>query len=146
MFLHRQFKVLRSRSWETLDQNILHRASIIIENITLAGVAEIFVLYCINQKLLPEKLLHVGKEKAAILKMAVMLFSNKPYLLAERRCSLRATVPPANSPSYKLLQYCFSLQRCSDPLLSLFLSPFWHINKTCFMLWLCKWGAIEAGM
>lgn len=143
MFL--QFEMSKSRSWEALDQNILHRASIITENVTLAWVAGSFLLHCINQKLLPENLLHVGKEKAAILKMAVMLFSNKPYLLAERCCSLRATVPPANSPSYKLLQYCFSLQRLSDPLLSLFLSPFWHINTTCFMLWLCKWGAIEAG-
>lgn len=58
--------------------SILHGASIITENITLTGVAESFLLYCINQKLLPEKLPHVGKEKAAILKMAVMLFSNKP--------------------------------------------------------------------
>lgn len=124
VFLHRQFKVSESRSWQALDSNILHRASIITENITLAGVAESFVLYSINQKLLPEKLLDVGKEKAAILKMAVMLFSSKLYLLAVRRCSLRVTVPPANSPSYKLLQYCFSLQRLSDPLLSLFLSPF----------------------
>lgn len=65
MFLHRQFEVSKSGSWKALDQNILHRASIITENITLAGVAESFLLYCINQKLLPEKLLHVGKEKSS---------------------------------------------------------------------------------
>lgn len=120
-------------------------SSITTTNATLAGVAANTFFYILHEpKNALEKPLHLREVKASVLKMAVMLFSNEPYFLAKCHCSFRVTVPPTNSPFYKLLQYYFSLQRLGNPLLSLFLPSFRHINTTCFTLGLCKWGTTGA--